>query len=72
MPRPSLGGRLILVCAGLTLVLLYLLQTSACLWLELVDEGESCLCTSGHLLRILELTVGSVLAAAGASALPRS
>jgi hypothetical protein len=54
--------------AGMTLVLLYLLQLAACLALELFTTEETCLCSSGHLLRVLELGAGAVMAAAGAQA----
>ncbi len=54
--------------AGVTLVALYLLQTVACFALEVLTHEETCLCSSGHLLRILELASGAVLASAGVSA----
>lgn len=70
MPSPAGSRSLLLVLfgTGFTLILLYFLQVTACLLLEVFDEGQPCLCSSGHLLRLLELGSGAVLAAAGARA----
>ena len=54
--------------AGVTLILLYLIQVAACLLLEVFTPEETCLCSSSHLLRVLELGAGAVMAAAGAQA----
>jgi hypothetical protein len=70
--RQGFALHLALFAMGATLILLYALQAGACLLLEWFDEGQPCICTSGHLLRVLELASGAMLAAVGARAVKGS